>query len=325
MRFFVNYAFNMLKYGQKECGIGMSFTAQKVWIDGRLLNWNEANIHVTTHALHYGTAVFEGIRAYKTAKGTAVFRLKDHIKRLYESAKIYMMDVPYSASELTEAINQVIVSNNFQECYIRPIVFRGYGSLGVNPFKNPVTVAVIAWEWGSYLGEGDGVRCMVSTWRRINSQSLPPQAKCSANYANSALAKMEAVKNGYDEAIMLNTEGYVTEGTGENVFRVKEGMISTPPASSGALRGVTRNTVMTLAEELKIRVDRVNLSREELYTADELFFTGTAAEIVSITEIDGRRIGNGKYLVTQRLKEAYRKLVHGETAGHEDWLVYVSS
>ncbi|PSN83566.1 branched chain amino acid aminotransferase [Candidatus Marsarchaeota G2 archaeon ECH_B_SAG-F08] len=304
----------------------MSVRGSKVWMDGKLVDWEDAKVHVLTHALHYGTAVFEGIRVYKTPRGPAVFRLKDHLKRLYDSAKIYMMNIPYSMSELEEAVKLVVATNGFSECYVRPIVFRGYGSMGVNPLNSPVNVSIAAWEWGPYLGRNAerGVRCMVSTWRRISSQSLPPQAKSSANYANAALAKMEALTNGFDEAIMLNTEGYVTEGSGENIFRVKSGVLTTPPASAGVLRGITRDTVIKLAQEMGLSVERVNISREELYTADELFLTGTAAEVVPIREVDGRQIGTGEYPITLKIRERYLKLVHGELDGHEDWFTFVN-
>lgn len=306
--------------------IGVSLKGSKIWMDGRLVDWDEAKVHVLTHALHYASAVFEGIRVYMTPKGPAAFRLKDHLKRLFESAKIYMMEIPYSFDELVEAVKLTVRANGFKECYVRPIVFRGYGTMGVNPLNSPIQVAIAAWEWGPYLGASaaKGVRCMVSSWRRISSQSLPPQAKATANYANSALAKMEAIKNGYDEAIMLNTEGYVAEGSGENIFRVKNGVLSTPPASAGVLRGITRDTVLKLAKEMGIETERVNITREELYTSDELFFSGTAVEITPIREVDGRVIGDGaNYPITNKIRERYLKVVHGLVDGHEDWLTYV--
>jgi len=305
----------------------VSLKGSKIWLDGRLVDWEDAKVHVLTHALHYASAVFEGIRVYTTPKGPAAFRLKDHIKRLFESSKIYMMDIPYNMEELIDAVRLTVNANGYKECYVRPIVFRGYGTMGVNPLNSPVQVAVAAWEWGSYLGSSaamKGVRCMVSSWRRINAQSLPPQAKSTANYANGGLAKAEAVKNGYDEAIMLNTEGYVTEGSGENIFRVKNGVLSTPPASAGVLRGITRDTVLKLAEEMNITTEKVNITREELYTADELFFSGTATEVVPIREVDGRQIGDGSnYPITAKIRKRYLEVVHGEADGHEDWLLYL--
>jgi branched-chain amino acid aminotransferase len=305
----------------------MSVRASKIWMDGQLVDWDQAKIHVLSHALHYASAVFEGIRVYKTPKGPAAFRLKDHLKRLYDSAKIYLMDIPYSQTELVEAVKLLVSANGFDECYIRPLVYRGLGNMGVNPLKSPVQVSIAAWDWGAYLGSDagvKGVRCMVSSWRRINSQSLPPQAKAIANYANSGLAKVEALKNGYDEAIMLNTEGFVTEGSGENIFRVKNGTIATPPASAGALRGITRDTVLSIANDMKIPTDRVNISREELYTSDELFFSGTATEVVPIKEVDGRIVGDGQdYPIASKIRQRYMKLVRGESNGHEDWLTYM--
>ncbi len=305
----------------------VSLKGSKIWLDGRLVDWEDAKVHVLTHALHYASAVFEGIRVYTTPKGPAAFRLKDHLKRLFESSKIYMMDIPYNMEELIDAVRLTVNANGYRECYVRPIVFRGYGTMGVNPLNSPVQVAVAAWEWGSYLGSKTpmkGVRCMVSSWRRINAQSLPPQAKSTANYANGGLAKAEAVKNGFDEAIMLNTEGYVTEGSGENIFRVKNGVLSTPPASAGVLRGITRDTVLKLAQEMDITTERVNITREELYTADELFFSGTATEVVPIREVDGRQIGDGSnYPITAKIRKRYLEVVHGEVDGHEDWLLYL--
>lgn len=307
--------------------IKVSLKGSKIWLDGRLVDWEDAKVHVLTHALHYASAVFEGIRVYATPKGPAAFRLKDHLKRLFESSKIYMMEIPFNTEELIEAVRLTVNANGYKECYVRPIVFRGYGTMGVNPLNSPVQVAVAAWEWGTYLGSNapiKGVRCMVSSWRRINAQSLPPQAKSTANYANGGLAKAEAVKNGFDEAIMLNTEGYVTEGSGENIFRVKNGVLSTPPASAGVLRGITRDTVLKLAQEMNITTERVNITREELYTADELFFSGTATEVVPIREVDGRQIGDGSnYPITARIRKRYLEVVHGEADGHEDWLLYL--
>ncbi|MEM0120147.1 MAG: branched-chain amino acid transaminase [Thermoprotei archaeon] len=305
----------------------MSLKGSKIWVDGKLVDWDNAKVHILTHALHYASAVFEGIRVYNTPKGPAAFRLKDHLKRLFESSKIYMMDVPYSMEELIEAVRLTVNANGYKECYVRPIVFRGYGTMGVNPLNSPIQVAIAAWEWGSYLGSeagSKGIRCMVSSWRRISSQSLPPQAKSTANYANGGLAKAEAVMHGFDEAIMLNAEGYVTEGSGENIFRVKNGVLSTPPASAGVLRGITRDTVLKLAAEMNIATERVNITREELYTADELFFSGTASEVVPIREVDGRRIGDGSnYPITAKIRKRYLEVVHGEVDGHEDWLLYL--
>lgn len=298
----------------------------KIWMNGVLVNWDDAKVHVLTHSMHYGTAVFEGIRVFNTPKGPAVFRLKDHLRRLYDSAKIYCMNIPFEMKELQEAVKEVARSTGLEECYVRPLVYRGYGNMGVNPIRNPVDVAIAAWGWDSYLSvDGKpGIRCMVSSWRRISSDSLPPQAKSVANYANSALAKMEAVQNGYEEAIMLNSEGMVAEGSGENIFKVKNGVVGTPPATAGVLRGVTRDTVLRIAGEIGTPVERVNISREELYTSDELFFTGTASGVVPISEVDGRRVGDGKnYPLTMKIRKHYEDLVHGRSSNHEDWFTYV--
>jgi len=233
--------------------------ATRIWYNGKIIDWDNATVHLLTHALHYGTAVFEGLRCYKTDQGPAVFRLYDHVWRIINSAKIYLMDLGYEADEIAEAIMTTIDANGLEECYIRPIAFYGYGEMGLNPLKNKVDFAVAAWRWGAYLGKNaltHGVRCMVSSWRRINPLTLPPQAKCSANYANASLAKIEAVKAGYDEAIMLNTQGMVSEGTGENIFRVKRGVLSTPNAAAGILRGITRDTVIQLAADLNISCHR---------------------------------------------------------------------
>ena len=300
--------------------------ATKIWLNGAILTWDEARIHVLTHALHYGTAVFEGLRCYKTERGSAIFRLDDHVWRLINSAKIYLMDLKYTAQEIEDAIKSTVRANNLEECYIRPIAFYGYGEMGVNPLPNKVELAVAAWRWGAYLGENaltQGVKCMVSSWRRIDPLTLPPQAKASANYANAALAKIEAIKAGYNEAIMLNTLGMVSEGTGENIFRVKRGILSTPSAAAGILRGITRDTVIQLAADAGIKCQRIDISREELYTSDELFLSGTAAEITPIREVDGRRIGDGDYPITRKLQASFADLVHGRNKNYMQWLTHL--
>ena len=300
--------------------------SSKIWLNGKVIDWDEARVHILTHALHYGTAVFEGIRCYKTEGGPAIFRLEEHISRLIDSAKIYLMDLKLTQDEISQAIRAIIKANNLEECYIRPIAFYGYGEMGVNPLPNEVNFAVAVWRWGAYLGENaltKGVRCMVSSWRRINPLTLPPQAKASANYANASLAKIEAVKAGYDEAIMLNTSGFVSEGTGENIFRVKRRVVSTPTAAAGILRGITRDTVIQLAADLGITCQRADISREELYTSDELFFSGTAAEITPIREVDGRTIGDGQNPITRLLQTAYSDIVHGRNKDYGRWLTYI--
>jgi len=301
---------------------------KKVWMDGKFVDWDKANVHVLTHGLHYGYAVFEGIRSFNTTEGRGIFRLPEHIERFQNSAKIYRMDLGYSSKELAEACVELVRVNGVDEVYIRPIAFSAYGEMGLNPLKNKISVAIASWEWGPYLGkEGGhgGVRAMVSSWVRVDPRALPLQAKCSANYANSALAKMEALSAGYDEAIMLNSHGVVAEGPGENIFRMKDGVLSTPPASSGILRGITRDTVIQFAKELGLTFYRNDSTKEELYTSDEIFFTGTAAGIAKVREVDGRIIGSGKYPVTDRVAKLYDQVTHGKSKKHASWLTRVSA
>jgi branched-chain amino acid aminotransferase len=300
---------------------------KKVWMDGKFVDWDKANVHVLTHGLHYGYAVFEGIRSFSTSDGPAVFRLPEHIERFQNSAKIYRMNLGYSSKELEEACVELVRLNGIKEVYIRPIAYTAYGEMGLNPLKNKISVAIASWEWGPYLGKegGDkGVRAMVSSWVRVDPRALPLQAKCSANYANSALAKMEALSAGYDEAIMLNSHGVVAEGPGENIFRVKDGILSTPPASSGILRGITRDTVIQFAKDLGITFYRNDATKEELYTSDEIFFSGTAAGIAKVREVDGRTIGNGKFPVADKVAKLYDQATHGRSKKHASWLTRVS-
>ncbi len=297
-----------------------------IWQNGTLVPWESARVHVLAHGLHYGYAIFEGIRCHATPEGPAIFRLDDHLARFVNSAKIYRMPLPYSREELARACLDLVASNGVADAYLRPIAFSGYGEMGLDPSRSPVEVAIALWEWGSLLGSAgahEGIRATVSSWTRIDSRALPPQAKCAANYANSALAKMEATSAGYDEAILLNSAGMVAEGTGENVFRVQNGVVSTPPASSGILRGVTRDTVVRLAAEEGLPFQRTDFTREELFAADELFFTGTAAGIASVREVDGRPIGTGRYPITERLRSRYADVVHGRVAEHAAWLTRV--
>jgi len=299
---------------------------KKIWLDGRLVDWDAAKVHVLTHGLHYGYSVFEGIRSHDTPKGPAIFRLAEHIERLSNSAKTYRMKLPYSEAEIRQACVDVVRENEVPEVYLRPIAFSGYGEMGLDPTKSPVQVAVAEWVWGAYLGTSGvahGVRATVSSWTRMDSRSLPPQAKCAANYANSALAKMEATVGGYDEAILLNATGMVAEGPGENIFRVKAGLVSTPPASSGILRGITRDTVVRMLADEGIPFQRTDFTREELFTADELFYTGTAAGITPIREVDGRPIGTGTYPIVKRLQTRYEDAIHGRNAKYDSWLTYV--
>ncbi len=297
-------------------------------MNGKLVEWDNAKIHVLTHGLHYGMSVFEGIRAFKTSQGTAIFRLDEHIERFLNSAKIYRMDLGYSAKELTKACIELVRNNPAKECYIRPIAFTAYGEMGLNPLKSKISVAIASWEWGAYLGAESasrGVRATISSWVRIDSRALPLQAKCSANYANSALAKMEALAAGYDEAILLNAHGVVAEGPGENIFRVKDIILSTPPASSGILRGITRDTVIQFARDLGITFYRNDSTKEELYTSDEVFFSGTAAGIAKVREIDGRRIGYDGTPITDKIAKLYNQTVHGKSKRYSKWLTPVKA
>ncbi len=301
---------------------------KKIWMDGKFVDWDEAKVHVLTHGLHYGMAIFEGIRAFSTADGPAIFRLEEHIERFMNSAKIYRMDLAHSRKELSRACVELVRLNGVQETYIRPIAFTAYGEMGLNPLKSKISVGIAGWEWGPYLGkEGSqaGVRATVSSWVRIDSRAMPVQAKCAANYANSALAKMEALAAGYDEAILLNALGHVAEGPGENIFRVKDGILSTPPASAGVLRGITRDTIIQFARDLKITFFRNDATKEELYTSDEVFFTGTAAGVAKVREIDGRRIGYDGTPITDKLGKLYDQVVHGMVKKYSSWLTPVSA
>ncbi|HEX2305966.1 MAG TPA: branched-chain amino acid transaminase [Nitrososphaeraceae archaeon] len=299
----------------------------KIWMDGKFVDWNNAKIHILTHGLHYGTAVFEGIRCYSTKKGPAIFRLEEHIKRLVNSCKMYHMTLEFSEEELREAIIETIKINNVEDCYIRPICYYGYGKMGVNPLPNKVSTSIALWDWEDHIKtEGNkGMRIIVSSWVRIDSRSLPIHAKATANYANSALARIEAIKSGVDEAIMLNMSGMVVEGTAENIFIVKNEMLVTPPLTSGALEGITRSSVLSIAEHLGINFQICDISRDELYFADEVFLTGTAAEIKSIGEIDKIIIANGKTgKIVTKLQDLYSQIVHGNNEKFERWLTYIS-
>ena len=295
-----------------------------IWKNGDFIPWESATTHVLTHALHYGTGYFEGIRAYKTDKGPAIFRAKEHYERLLRSAQIYDTTSPYSVDELTKATVQLIQDNNLESCYIRPLVYYGYGEMGLNPRGNPIDTIIAAWEWGSYLGEEgleSGIRVTISTWNRLDARILPPQAKCTANYANSALAKMEALDRGYDEALLLNINGTVAEGPGENLFCVKDGKLTTIPTSDNVLDGITASSVAQIAKDLGIPFQTQSMHPDELFTADELFYTGTAAEVTPIREIDGKIIGSGKRgPITEKLQKAYFDAVKGKSDKYADWL-----
>jgi branched-chain amino acid aminotransferase len=298
-----------------------------IWIDGLLYEGQNAKIHILTHSLHYGTAVFEGIRCYKTQKGLAIFRLEDHLKRLFESAKIYFMNIEYSKKELEDAIINTIKKNELDECYIRPLVYFGHGKMGVYPLNNKVSVSIAVWKWDEYIkkeNDEQGIRLMVSSWMRIDGRTMPVHAKATANYANSALARIEAIKFGFDEAILLNTAGKVVEASAENIFIVKNKTLITPPISSGSLEGITRDTVLALAKEDDILIEIRDISKDELYLADEIFLTGTAAEIKSVGEIDNRIIGNGKTgTITKRMKRLFEQSIRGNHKYSEKWLIYI--
>jgi branched-chain amino acid aminotransferase len=297
----------------------------KIWMDGELVPWDEARVHVLTHSLHYGSGVFEGIRTYAAADGPAVFRLTDHIQRLLDSAKLIMMKIPYSRDELVDACKLTVRESGLDSCYVRPIAYLGYGEIGLNPLPCAVNVSIAVWPWGSYLGDEGikhGVRLKVSSWRRMDPNVNPVAAKGTGIYINSSLAKVEALKSGYDEAILLNSHGFVAECTGENVFVVKEGALITPPLSSGALEGVTRDSVMTIARDLGYEVREENLLRTDLYCADEAFLTGTAAEIVPMRSVDDREIGEPGE-ITRKIQETYFATVHGEVPQYKEWLDYV--
>jgi branched-chain amino acid aminotransferase len=306
----------------------MSFPkSEKIWMNGKFVPWDDAKIHVGSHVIHYGSAVFEGIRAYATPDGPAVFRLDAHTERLYNSAKIYRMDVPYSPEEFNAALCETIAVNRLDACYIRPIVYRGYGQLGVNPFPNPVDVAIMVWEWGKYLGTESiekGVDACVSSWTRLAPNTMPTMAKSSANYMNSQLIKMEAVKEGYSEGIALDAQGNLSEGSGENLFLVVKGTLLTPPLISSVLPGITRDTVLALARRLEIPVREQEMPREMLYLADEVFFTGTAAEITPIRSIDKITVGRGvRGPITEALQKAFFDVVECRVPDEFGWLTYV--
>lgn len=301
--------------------------SDKIWMDGQLIDYQNAKVHVLTHGLHYGTGIFKGIRSYSTTNGHAIFRLDDHIKRLYNSGKAYFMQFEFEPDELKLATKDVVKANKLGDCYIRIIAFYGYGKLGVNPLPNKVSIAITAWKWTEHIRKEDlelGIHLMVSSWEKVGSRSLPTHAKGVANYANSALARMEALKSGFDEAIMLNSNGHVVEASAENIFLVKNGKIYTPPISSGALEGITRDTVIDIAERNNVKVISENISRDELYYFDEVFLTGTASEIVPVGYIDHRMIGNGGIgSITSSIRKQFADVVTGKEKSRQDWLTYL--
>jgi branched-chain amino acid aminotransferase len=296
---------------------------EKIWMNGELVPWGDAKVHVLSHVLHYGSGVFEGIRAYSTDRGPAVFRLMDHLRRLERSAGVYFMDLPYSTDELRQATHDLIGSNGLDACYIRPLAFRGYGELGINPLTCPVDVIIAVWPWGAYLGEEAlevGVRVMTSSWRRIGQNTLPAAAKASGQYLNSQLAKMEAMHSGYDEALLLNEAGYLADGSGENVFVVRDGVLTTPPTTASCLPGITRDTVVRLARDMDYEVREVDVVRTDLYNADEVFFTGTAAEITPIRSVDDHEVGAGP--VTKRIQKAFFAITSGNSELSPEYMDY---
>jgi branched-chain amino acid aminotransferase len=298
----------------------------KIWMNGTLVDWDDAKVHVLTHGLHYGYGVFEGIRAYATSQGPAVFRLTEHIQRLHNSAKMLMLDMTYSIDELVAAVKETVRVNNGDSCYIRPIVYTGYGEMGLNPLTSTVDTTIAVWPWGSYLGDEGllhGVRLKTSSWQRHDPNAIPPACKATGMYINSSLAKIEAVKAGYDEAVLLSPQGYVSECTGENIFLVKNGRIITPPASAGALEGITQASVMTIARDLGIDCEVGNILRSDLYTADESFLSGTAAEVVPIRSVDDREIGEPGP-ITRKIQETYFAAVKGEVDRYKDWNEHVN-
>lgn len=299
----------------------------KIWMNGKMVPWSEATVHIATHALHYATAIFEGIRCYATPRGPAVYRLDRHIERLYNSSKIYRMEPPYPVEELSEAILELIRINDLPSCYIRPIVYRGYASLGVNPFPCPVDVAILLMDWGKYLGDDaldNGVDVCVSSWSRMAPNTLPALAKSAANYMNSGLIKMEAILGGFHEGIALNHDGYVSEGSGENIFIVRGRDLITPPLEAAILPGITRDSVMTIARDLGYAVVETNIPREMLYCAEEVFLTGTAAEITPIRSIDRIKIGCGKAgPVAREIQREFFALIDGEREDRRGWLTHV--
>jgi branched-chain amino acid aminotransferase len=300
-----------------------------IWKNGQLIDFKDATVHVLSHALHYGSGVFEGIRCYNTLQGSAVFRLPEHVRRLENSAKVYRMPIAFTTDELVEACCETIRANEFQSCYIRPIAFRGFGNtIGVNPLRNPVEVFIACWPWGKYLGEEaeSGVDVCVSSWRRISADSMPAVAKATGNYLNAQLIKIEAVTNGYVEGIALDARGFVSEGSGENVFMVQDGTLLTPPLAASVLQGITRDTVVKIARDLGIPVREEQIPRGQLYTCDELFMTGTAAEITPIRSVDRNPIGHGcPGEITRRIMAEFKGIISGEIADRHGWLYPVHS
>jgi branched-chain amino acid aminotransferase len=301
--------------------------ADLIWHNGELVAWEDAKVHVLSHGLHYGTGVFEGIRAYQTDTGTAIFRHQDHVARLFRSAELYYMPLPFTPEEIRRAAHELLIANGLRECYIRPIAFRGYGVMGLFPLEAPVDVSIAAWPWGAYLGEDSkqiGIRAKVASWRRMNGDSFVPESKATGQYLNSILAKIEATKAGYEEAILLDQRGFVGEGSGENIFIVKDGVVHTPSLAGGILEGITRNSVIRIARDLGYEVVERDVTRTELYLADELFVTGTAAEVAAIREVDDHTVGSGsRGPVTAELQRVFENAIRGREPRYAEWLDHV--
>ena len=299
----------------------------KIWMNGKLVPFKDAKVHVLTHALHYSTAVFEGIRCYNTPNGSAIFRLPEHVDRLFNSAKLYGMKIRYTKKQIIDAIIKAVKASSLKECYIRPIAYCGYGTMGLTPTLNKIDVSISCWEWKmgeSKAGKFSGAKCKISEWIRIDSRSQPMQSKCAANYSNAALARVEALKNGYDEAIMLNYSGKVAEGSAENIFIVKNGMIKTPPLDADILNGITRDSIIQLIRSDGIKLIEKNITVNELLKADEVFMTGTAAEVKSVTKIDRTSIGKGKPgIITKTLQKSFMDIVMGKDQRFISWLRYI--
>jgi len=298
--------------------------ADLIWHNGELVAWEDAKVHVLTHGLHYGTGVFEGERAYDTPRGPAIFRHLDHLERLMQSAELYYMPIPYTLEELRSATHELIAANELRECYIRPLVFRGYGHMGLYPLDSRVEVSIAAWPWGAYLGEDSkrvGVRAKISSWRRISHDSLIPHSKASGQYLNNVLAKIEASKAGYEESILLDHHGFVCEGSGENIYVIRDGLIVTPPHTAGILDGISRKSIIQIARDLGYEVSERDLARAELYLADEVFLSGTAAELVPVREIDDHTIGAGQPgPITREILRVFDDALHGRDRRYIDWL-----
>ena len=299
---------------------------EKIWMDGKFVAWDNAQIHIMTHTLHYGLGAFEGIRCYNTPKGPAIFKLDEHVNRLFQSAHIFLIDIPFTQDEIKKAIIATVKVNKLKECYIRPLVYIGYGAMGLYPKGNPIKVAIAAWPWGAYLGEDGlekGIKVKISSFIRNHVNSNMSRGKICGYYVNSQIAKKEAITNGYDEALLLDTEGYISEGSGENIFIVRNGVLKTTPLTS-ILEGITRDSIMTMAANSGIKVIEERFTRDEVYIADEAFFTGTAAEITPIRELDGRTIGNGKAgAITKKMQTMFFDVVKGKNQKYRSWLTHV--